>query len=481
MIRFLFNEQEFTLDECSPELTILEYLRTVLVRRGTKEGCASGDCGACTVVVAEPDGERLRYSTLNSCITFVGTLHGKLLLTVEHLQSSGQLHPVQQAMVDLHGSQCGFCTPGFIMSMFALYKSIDSPSRSDIERALAGNLCRCTGYRPIIDAALSLAGRGGQDGFSSHEALIGARLRKIREDHPSGSLQLGDHRFFVPASSDELAAQLQAYPGAQMVAGGTDLALSVTQQLEQPKVLIYTGAVAELNAISETEGSLLVGGAVSYTRLEPFLQKHYPEFGHLLDRLGSLQIRNQGTLAGNVANASPIGDTPPVLLALGAKLHLRSGNRCQVIGIDDFFTGYRQTALPENGFIEQIEIPLQPEQLLKVFKVSKRLDDDISAVCAAFSLRLEQGIVTEARLGFGGMAATPARALNAEKALIGQPFTERGIEAAQQALGQDFSPIDDVRATAEYRLLVARNLLLRAVLEQDQRYASQPLEVVQYA
>ncbi|GGB92254.1 xanthine dehydrogenase [Marinobacterium zhoushanense] len=481
MIRFLFNEQEVVLDECSPELTILEYLRTVLVRRGTKEGCASGDCGACTVVVAEPEGERLRYSTLNSCITFVGTLHGKQLLTVEHLESSGRLHPVQQAMVDLHGSQCGFCTPGFIMSMFALYKSTASPAYGDIERALAGNLCRCTGYRPIIDAALSLSGQGGEDVFSSLESATSARLRKIRNDNPNGSLQLGDRRFFLPATCDELVALLQAYPEAQLVAGGTDLALSVTQQLKQPAVLIYTGAVAELNTIHETEHCLQIGGAVSYSRLEPQLKRHYPEFGLLLDRLGSLQIRNQGTLAGNVANASPIGDTPPVLLALGAKLHVRSGNRCQAIEIDDFFTGYRQTALPTSAFIEQIEIPLQQDRLLKVFKVSKRLDDDISAVCAAFNLRLEQGVVTDARLGFGGMAAVPARALNAERALIGQPFTENGVRAAQQALAQDFSPIDDVRATAEYRLIVARNLLLRAVLEQDQRFTGQPLEVVQYA
>jgi len=493
MIRFLCNEQEITLDECRPELSILEYLRTVLAHRGTKEGCASGDCGACTVVVAEPDGELdgeldgegLRYTSLNSCITFVGTLHGKQLLTVEHLEQSGQLHPVQQAMVDLHGSQCGFCTPGFVMSMFALYKSmnksIDTPTRADVERALAGNLCRCTGYRPIIDAALSLAGRGGADRFTPSAAATCARLRKIREDHPSGSLQQGERRFFLPSTADELAALMQAHPEARLVAGGTDLALEVTQQLQQPPVLIHTGAVAELNELVATEHSLLIGGAVSYTRLEPLLQQHFPAFARLLDRLGSLQIRNQGTLAGNIANASPIGDTPPVLLALGARLHIRCGNRCEVIEIDDFFTGYRKTALPERGFIEQIEIPLQPDRILKVYKVSKRLDDDISAVCAAFSLNLQQGIVVDARLGFGGMAATPVRAFNAERALIGQAFTAEGVAAAQQALEQDFSPIDDVRATAAYRLNVARNLLSRAVLEQDPRFADQPLEVARYA
>lgn len=481
MIRFLLNDELISLEGCSPELTVLEFLRTNKGRKGTKEGCASGDCGACTVVVVEPADGQLRYTSLNSCITFVGTLHGKQLLTVEHLRHSGSLHPVQQAMVDLHGSQCGYCTPGFIMSMFALYKSCDMPTRSDVERALAGNLCRCTGYRPIIDAALSLAGQGARDHFSATEVDVRDRLIQITKDAPGASLTCGDRRFYIPSNSDELASLLQAYPQAKLVAGGTDLALSVTQQLQQPEVLIYTGRVAEMAVVKEIDGALLIGGGVSYSRAEPLLHKHFPAFAELLDRLGSLQIRNQGTLGGNIANASPIGDTPPVLLALNARIHARSGNRCEAIPVDDFFTGYRQTALPEQGFIEQIEIPLQPERELYVFKISKRLDDDISAVCAAFSLEIDDdGVVVDARLGFGGMAATPARAINAEKALIGQPFTETGIQAAQQALASDFSPIDDVRASGEYRLLVAQNLLLRAVLEQNNP-SQEPLEVVQYA
>lgn len=481
MIRFLLNDELVSLEDCSPELTVLEFLRTNKGRTGTKEGCASGDCGACTVVVAEPSGGQLRYTSLNSCITFVGTLHGKQLLTVEHLEQSGALHPVQQAMVDLHGSQCGYCTPGFIMSMFALYKSCDTPSRSDVERALAGNLCRCTGYRPIIDSALSLAGKGAKDQFSDTEVRAREQLTQIVKDAPSASLTQGDHRFYIPSTSDELASLLQAYPRAKLVAGGTDLALSVTQQLQQPEVLIYTGRVAEMAEIKETDDALLIGGGVSYSNAEPLLHKHFPAFADLLERLGSLQIRNQGTIGGNIANASPIGDTPPVLLALNAKIHARSGNHCEAIPVDRFFTGYRETALPEQGFIEQIEIPLRPERELYVFKISKRLDDDISAVCAAFSLSIDDsGVVTDARLGFGGMAATPARAINAEQALIGKPFTEEGIEAAQTALASDFSPIDDVRASGEYRLMVAQNLLLRAVLEQNNP-TQEPLEVVQYA
>ncbi len=488
MIRFLFNDEPVTLEQNAPEQTVLEYLRTISMHRGTKEGCASGDCGACTVVVASAitthEGEpQLHYASLNSCITFLGTLHGKQLLTVEHLANAGQLHPVQQALADHHGSQCGFCTPGFIMSMFALYKNAahEPIDRAGVERALAGNLCRCTGYRPIIDAALSLAQLSPEDPFKSAEAATAQALLEIRRQHPQGALTLGDRHFFAPTDSDTLAQLLQQYPGAQLVAGGTDLALSVTQQLQQPGVLIYTGNVAGMDRVEQQPDRLLIGGAVSYSALEPVLKRTLPEFAALLDRLGSLQIRNQGTLAGNVANASPIGDTPPVLLALDARLHLRCGEQRSVVAIDDFFTGYRQTLLPAGGFIEQIEIPLRAGCYHRVYKVSKRLDDDISAVCAAINLTLDDaGVVTAARLGFGGMAATPARARHAEQALIGQPFSESGIQAAQQALLQDFSPIDDVRASAAYRRQVAQNLLLRAVLERG-KADSDVLEVVHYA
>ncbi|SBS29749.1 4-hydroxybenzoyl-CoA reductase subunit gamma [Marinomonas aquimarina] len=480
MIRFLLNDREVCLENSAPEMTVLEYLRTKAEQRGSKEGCASGDCGACTVVVAEVVKQRLRYRTLNSCITLVGSLHGKQLLTVEHLQQHDALHPVQQAMVDQHGSQCGFCTPGFIMSLFCLYRNDHQPTRAEVERALAGNLCRCTGYRPIIDAALSLAGQGVADALAQQEAAVATRLTDMLQQPISASMQAGQRHFLVPTSSDELLAQLTAHPKAQLVAGGTDFSLTITQQLQQPDTLIYTGRVAELTQIEESEQWLKLGAALSYTDVEPLLQQHFPSFARLLERLGSLQVRNQGTLGGNIANASPIGDTPPVLLALDAILHLRSPAGRHTMPIAEFFTGYRQTKLPTSGFIEAIEIPLQPERQLYVYKISKRLDDDISAVCAAFSIELKDGVVQQARLGFGGMAATPARAFHAEQALLGQPFSEQGIEAAQQALAQDFSPIDDVRASGAYRLQVAQNLLLRAVLEQDNPTA-EALEVVQYA
>lgn len=484
MIRFLMNDREVSIEHCAPEMTVLEYLRTKAEQRGTKEGCASGDCGACTVVMAEAVGNRLQYRNINSCITLLGSLHGKQLVTVEHLKQQGALHPVQQAMVDLHGSQCGFCTPGFIMSMFALYKSCDLPSRADVEHALAGNLCRCTGYRPIIDAALSLAGKGTEDAFSQQEAMTYSRLVKMLAQYPSGSLQEGARRFLIPSSSDELLALLVQYPDAKLVAGATDFSLTITQQLQQPGTIIYTGRVAELAQIHETERAIHIGAAVSYSDAQSLLHKHFISFADMLERLGSLQVRNQGTLAGNIANASPIGDTPPVLLALDASVQVRSPEGRSIIPMAEFFTGYRQTKLPVSGFIESIEIPLQPERQLSVYKISKRLDDDISAVCAAFSIELEDGKVRHARLGFGGMAATPARAFAAERALTGQPFTEQGIQAAQQALAQDFSPIDDVRASGAYRLQVAQNLLLRAVLEkalEQDNPNEEALEVVHYA
>lgn len=479
MIRFLLNDQVVSIEQSRPDMTVLEYLRTKAEQRGTKEGCASGDCGACTVVVAEPYQGRLRYLNINSCITFVGSLHGKQVLTVEHLQHHGAFHPVQQVMVERHGSQCGFCTPGFMMSMFALYKNCDQPTRKDVENGLAGNLCRCTGYRPIIDSAMSLAGMSGQDAFSLQEAKTLEQLSAILTETPTGHLQDQLRHFFVPTNLRALMTLLEAHPEAKLVAGGTDLALTVTQQLQQPEVLVYTGRVAEMQTLELTESELQVGGGVRYCDLESLLHHHFPAFAALLERLGSLQVRNQGTLAGNVANASPIGDTPPVLLALNATLQIRTEETRQSIGIDDFFLGYRQTALPKQSVIERIDIPRLNHEKLFVFKVSKRLDDDISAVCAAFLITLKEGIVVASRLAFGGMAAIPARAHHAEKALLNQPFTEAGILAAQAALAQDFQPIDDVRASGHYRLQVAQNLLLRAVFETES--AGTALEVVQYA
>ena len=560
MVRFLYKNQQRELEGVAPDLTILEYLRTKEVQRGTKEGCASGDCGACTVVVAEPSHEsgKLLYKSVNSCITFVGSLHGKQLITVEDLKQGRQLHIAQQAMVDCHGSQCGFCTPGFVMSLFALQKNqlrergerpstprkldaqgerfsdvaqgeipstprkldaqgerfsgvaqgeipstprqlgaqgveLFDPSvaatdthdeRHQIELALGGNLCRCTGYRPIIDAAATVPSHTDADQFDDHEADIWQQLMALRTNEASlASLSespsrpgdvAGERHFFLPTSIDELVSLLVQYPQARLVAGGTDLALEYTQMLKPLDVLIATGSVAEMKTVSLTGDaasgrSLIIGGAVSLSDAIPHLQPLLPEFATMMERFAALQVRNQGTIAGNVANASPIGDTPPVLLALDAVLHVHSATGKSEIPINGFFTDYRQTTLPAGGVITAIEIPLdKTDWHRRVYKVSKRLEDDISAVLAAVMFNVKDGVIVDARLGFGGVAAVPLRVASAEQALIGQPPTLDGIKAAQAELANTLKPLTDVRASAEYRLHIARNLLTRAVLEYQQ-------------
>ncbi len=470
MIQFLLNDEVRTEHALDPNLTVLNYLREHLHKPGTKEGCASGDCGACTVVVGElhtdPSGQdSLRYRSLNSCLTFVASLHGKQLISVEDLKHQGKLHSVQQAMVDCHGSQCGFCTPGFVMSLFALQKNSTQADAHAAHEALAGNLCRCTGYRPILQAAAQSCCQRQPDQFDQRQAQTIARLRSIAPSS-TGELANADRRCLVPQTVADLASLYEANPQARLLAGGTDLALEVTQLHRALPVMIYVGNVAELKRIEHVDGHLEIGAATPLTDCYAALNAEYPDFGALLQRFASLQIRNQGTLGGNIGNASPIGDSPPLLIALGAQLVLRKGQSRRTLALEDYFIDYRVTARQESEFIETIIVPkADARRAFRAYKVSKRLDDDISAVCAAFNLHIEDGQVLEARVAFGGMAAIPKRASACEQALNGSPWTSETVEKACAALADDFTPLSDFRASKEYRLLSARNLLRKYFIE----------------
>ncbi|MDE1164019.1 MAG: xanthine dehydrogenase small subunit [Pseudomonas sp.] len=472
MIQFLLNRELRSEHALDPNLTVLQYLREHLGKPGTKEGCASGDCGACTVVVGELQTDAnghdsLRYRSLNSCLTFVSSLHGKQLISVEDLKHKGQLHSVQQAMVDCHGSQCGFCTPGFVMSLFALQKNSADADVHQAQEALAGNLCRCTGYRPILAAAEQSCCQATRapDQFDSAQADTIAQLKAIAPSE-TGELNSGDKRCLVPLTIGDLADLYGSHPEARLLAGGTDLALEVTQFHRTLPVMIYVGNVAELKRIEHLDDHIEIGAATPLTDCYGALSAEYPDFGELLHRFASLQIRNQGTLGGNIGNASPIGDSPPLLIALGAQIVLRKGDSTRTLALEDYFIDYRITARQESEFIEKVIVPrASAKRAFRAYKVSKRLDDDISAVCAAFSLQVEQGLITDARAAFGGMAAIPKRAKACEAALVGKAWNNATLEAACAALADDFSPLSDFRASKEYRLLSAQNLLRKYFIE----------------
>ncbi len=471
-IRFLLGDQPRELKGVDPTMTVLEWLRTVERRTGTKEGCAEGDCGACTVVVGRPAGAGMRYQAINACIQFLPMLDGCQLLTVEDLSApDGRLHPVQQAMVDCHASQCGFCTPGFVMSLFALYRHEKDPNEQRIDDVLAGNLCRCTGYAPIVAAARQMyALDQAADGrLAAQEAKTVAALRALQDEETIAILHDG-RRFFAPASVDALAGLLLEHPAACIVAGATDVGLWVTKAQRRLDPVIWIGRVRELQRLVETESAIEIGAAVTYSEAAPLLARAWPDFGELLRRLGGVQIRNAGTIGGNIANGSPIGDTPPALIALGARLHLRRGEERRVLPVEDFFIDYGRQDRRPGEFVEKIVLPgPEPGARFCCYKISKRFDQDISAVCGAFHLKIEDGRVADVRIAYGGMAAIPKRARECERALLGQSWTRATIEAGMAALGSDFSPITDWRASADYRAQVARNLLRKLFIETSEK------------
>ncbi|MDF1854713.1 xanthine dehydrogenase small subunit [Pseudooceanicola sp.] len=447
-ISFLLNGAPVELDQVSPQMTLLDYLRTQRGLTGTKEGCNEGDCGACTVMLRDGTSRR----ALNACILLMPQLHGREVTTVEGLPApDGSLHPVQQAMIDHHGSQCGFCTPGIVMSLAAAHSS----GAKDYDSVLAGNLCRCTGYAPIIRAAEAAA-----------KLTVPAHLAKPAEaptvPNPEDDLTGGDAA--VIADADQLADWCLAHPDGVIVGGATDVGLWVTKRLDTLGPVAFVGRCADLREVTLSGSGLQIGAAVTINELARALTPLYPDFAAMLSRFGSVQVRNAATIGGNIANGSPIGDAPPALIALGARLHLRRGSDRRVIPLEDFFVAYGQQDRQPGEFVEAVSIPRQPDRLA-CYKVSKRFDQDISALCGCFNVQVTDGVVTGARIGFGGMAGVPKRASHVEAALMDMPWNEDAIAGTWDAWAADFTPMSDMRASADYRLETARNLLVRYYLE----------------
>ena len=465
-IRFLLDGEVHTVAGVSPTTTVLDYLRDRLHRCGTKEGCAEGDCGACTVVTAELAGSGIRYRAINACIRLLPTLDGKALFTVESLAAAGggDLHPAQRAMVECHGSQCGFCTPGFVMSLFAMYRSGPDPGEEAVRHALSGNLCRCTGYRPILAAARRMY-QYPEDGGAAREDGLRDRLLAIRVTGEK-RLSAAGQTYVAPFTAAGLAQALATRPDATILAGGTDVGLWVTKQQEDLPEIIYLGNIAELEAITATDEHLEIGAAVSLTDAFGALLAEYPDLQEMTRRFASPPICNAGTLGGNVANGSPIGDSMPALICLGATVVLNGAEGSRMLPLEDFYLDYMKKDLRPGEFVAALRVPrARKEQVVRCYKIAKRFDQDISAVCGAFAVEMAAGRVRAARVCFGGMAATPRRALACERALVGMDLEAAGIDQAIAALATDFQPITDFRASQAYRTRVAGNLLRRFATE----------------
>ncbi len=450
----------------NPMQTVLDYLRLDEKSMGTKEGCNEGDCGACTIVLGRLSNDHVIYEPVNACILLMGQLHGRELVTVDDLTIGGKLHPVQQAMVDQHGSQCGFCTPGIVMSLFALHHGAEKPDRRVIVDQLAGNLCRCTGYRPIIAAAQQSCTGKAADLWAESASEIVAELKKLNdaEDVFCGN---GDVFLAVPASANSLCELAARHPDATIVAGATDVGLWITKLLRTLPKLIFTGGVASLHTVADRVATLSLGGAVTYAEAEKHLAAISPDLGEVLRRLGSRQVRSSGTIAGNIANGSPIGDMPPMLIALGTRIVLRKESEQRDLLLEDFYIDYGKQDRKPGELLWRIDIPkLKSNERFFAHKITKRFDQDISAVMAAFKFAIAGRMVGSAVIAFGGMAATPRRARKAEDAIKGLKLdAPETWERAVAALAQDFAPISDMRASASYRMETAQALLTKALHE----------------
>ena len=467
-ISFIHSGKIIEIKNPDPNETLLNFVRTKLKKTGTKEGCAEGGCGACTVVLGELKDNDINYSTVNSCITFLPTLTGKQLILVEDLISKdNSLHPVQEAMVKCHGSQCGFCTPGFIMSLFSMFKNYSKIKEDVIKDSIAGNLCRCTGYKPIIKAAKSLSKKNKIDHFEKNKKQTIEMLKKI--GNKNIVIYKKNKKYFAPLYISELKKILKKNINSKLLSGGTDLSLVVTKDRQDIESIIYMNSIKELNYIKNNNKYIEVGATTSLSNFEKYIKKYYPDFNKILKRYGSVQIRNVATIAGNIATASPIGDNLPLLLVLDCQVVLQDIKKIKILPINDFFISYRKTKLKVGEFIHSIRIPIFDKNIFKAYKISKRFDDDISSVCAAFNLIIENKKIKKIKIAYGGMAAIPKRATYCEKVLLNSTVTKDVIDKAKNALDKDFSPISDMRASGSYRKIIAKNLLEKCFLEINEK------------
>ncbi len=474
-IRFLLDGEIKTVEITDPTRSLLQYLREDIHRTGTKEGCAEGDCGACTVVIAEAVNNDIQYRAVNACIQFLPTLDGKILFTVESLkQADGSLHPVQQSLVDYHASQCGFCTPGFVMSLFAQYKSGIRLDRTELNDALSGNLCRCTGYRSIVEAGKHIY---DYPAVEANESAMLEQLNQLKTDTDL-QLQSAGSSYYAPVSLASLAEIFHQHPDATLLAGGTDVGRWVTKQLRELSEVIYLGNVAELRQITKNESCIEIGAAVSLEDAFDSLSDPYPELGELFRRFASMPVRNAGTLAGNIANGSPIGDSMPPLICIGARVRLRLGAQTREIDLQDLYLDYQKNAMQRGEFVEAVIVPTRGAGIqLQGYKLSKRFDQDISAVCAAFALKLDGERVDSIRIAFGGMAAIPKRASQTEQFLMDKNWDEKTVSQGIKLLMQDFQPMSDMRASEAYRQQAAANLLYRFYLQTSSKIPLNVFEV----
>lgn len=467
-ISFILDNRIITIDfnkpgSPAPTTTVLNYLRSLPNHKGVKEGCAEGDCGACTVVLAElGKNDNLQYQAVNSCLLFLPMIHGKQLITVENLKfPEGKLHPVQKAIAESHGTQCGFCTPGIVMSLFALYKDYQKPGHEKVLDAITGNLCRCTGYKPIIEAAERIFTNRENDHFNGKENQIIEMLKSISQN----SIQIRDEaqKYFCPSSLSEALKLRTKHPNAFLISGATDVALHVTKQFEILKEILDLGSIQELKQISEDKDHITIGSGVSLSSLTHIVQKYFPALAKMFRVYGSLQIRNLATLGGNLGTASPIGDALPVLIAYKASILVQSSTGQREVMLNDYFKGYRQTELKKDEIITQIKIPrMNIGDLIKSYKISKRKDLDISTLSGGFRLQLDrQGKTREVILAFGGMADRVKRAVSVENYLRGKSWERNTVEEALKLMERDFTPISDVRGSDEFRRVAANNLLLK--------------------